>query len=56
MLKMRITFVDNEKGRAELDSAVEKLEKEFEVISVSDTYKGRGKSQYSNVYLDVEVK
>lgn len=55
MLKVRITFVDNEKGRAELVSATEKLEKEFDVISISDIYKGRGKSQYSNVYIDLEA-
>lgn len=56
MLKVRITFVDNEKGRAELASATDKLEKDFNVISVSNIYKGRGKSKYSNVYIDLEVK
>ena len=56
MLKMRITFVDTEKGRTELDAAIVKLEKEFNILSVSDVYNGRGKSQYSNVYVDVENK
>lgn len=56
MLKVRITFVDDEKGREELNIALSKLEKDFNIISQSNIYRGRGKSQYSNVYLDVEVK
>ena len=56
MLKMRITFVDDEKGRAELASATGKLEKEFDIISTSKIYKGRSTSKYSNVYIDLEVK
>ena len=56
MLKIRITFVDNESGRKELAGAVKKLEKDFNVISESEIYRGRGKSQYSSIYLDVENK
>ena len=50
MLKIRITYADQK----ELDEAIEKLEKEFNVLSISKSYRGRGKSKYSNVYLDVE--
>lgn len=56
MLKIRITFVDNKKGRAELDSAVSTLEKEYNILNKSNVYPGRGNSQYSNIYLDVEEK
>lgn len=56
MLKIRITFVDSEKGRAELDSAISTLEKEYDVLNKSRIYEGRGNSQYSNIYLDVEEK
>lgn len=56
MLKIRITFVDNEKGTAELDAAVSTLEKEYNILNKSKIYPGRGNSQYSNVYLDVEEK
>lgn len=56
MLKVRITFVDNEKGREELDRAVKNLDKNFNILSQSDVYKGRGKSQYSNIYIDLEEK
>ena len=56
MLKVRITFVDNEKGRKELDYAKEKLAKSFNILNESKVYEGRGNSQYSNIYLDVEAK
>lgn len=56
MLKVRITFVDSEKGRAELDTAVSTLEKEYDILNKSRVYPGRGNSQYSNIYLDVEEK
>lgn len=52
MLKFRITYSDEK----ELQKAIEKLESEFNVLSISDPYKGRGKSKYSNVYLDLEIK
>ena len=52
MLKIRITYAD----KSELNKAIKKLEKEFNVLSVSKEYRGRGRSKYSNVYLDVEVK
>lgn len=51
MLKIRITYSD----KSELDKTIKKLEKEFNVLSISKEYKGRGNSKYSNVYLDVEL-
>ncbi|MDC4245554.1 hypothetical protein [Clostridium perfringens] len=56
MLKLRITFVDNEKGNEELNKALSKITNDFEVINKSDIYKGRAGSKYSNIYLDVENK
>lgn len=50
MLKFRITYAD----KTELDKALKKLETEFNILSISKPYKGRGKSQYSNIYLDIE--
>ncbi|MGM9533714.1 MAG: DUF3970 family protein [Intestinibacter sp.] len=50
MLKVRITY----SSKKELDKALKKLQKEFRVLSISKEYKGRGKSQYSNIYLDIE--
>lgn len=52
MLKFRITY----SSEKELQKSIEKLEAEFNVLSISKPYKGRGKSKYSNVYLDIEVK
>lgn len=52
MLKIRITFTD----QSELNNAIKKLQKEFNILSISKIYKGRGASKYSNVYLDVENK
>ena len=56
MLKIRATFVDNERGKQELEDFSELLKenKMFDVISKSKVYKGRGNSQYSNIYLDIE--
>ena len=56
MLKLRITFVDDNEGGKELGEALEEIRKDFKVISESKIYKGRGKSIYSNIYLDVEKK
>lgn len=52
MLKIRITFTD----QSELNNAIKKLQKEFNILLISKVYKGRGSSKYSNVYLDVENK
>lgn len=52
MLKFRITYSDEK----ELGKALEKLETGFDVLSISKPYRARGKSQYSNVYLDMENK
>lgn len=58
MLKVRVTFVDNEKGNEQLEEFLEMLRenKKFETISESKIYKGRGSSQYSNIYVDIDYK
>lgn len=58
MIKVRLTFVDNEKGNEQLEDFLEMLRenKKFETISESKVYKGRGNSQYSNIYVDVDYK
>lgn len=56
MLKIRVTFVNNENGLKELEQAKNSIKKEFEVLSESKIYKGRGESQFSNIYFDVEPK
>lgn len=56
MLKVRITFVDNDKGNDELVGAIELLKANYNVIDISKVYKGRGNSQYSNVYIDIVRK
>ena len=53
MVKVRLTYVqDSDEEKAVL----EVLKQQFNVIQVSREYKGRGNSQYSNIYVDVEVK
>lgn len=54
MIKVRITFVDDEEGRKELKEFTELLEKNKVILDMSKVYKGRGKSIYSNVYIDVK--
>lgn len=56
MIKLRITFVDNEEGRKELSESIAKMEKNFDILNKSKVYPGRGNSQYSNIYIDVSVK
>lgn len=56
MLKVRITFVDNEKGVNELEQAKKSINKEFIILQESKIYKGRGNSQFANIYYDVEPK
>ena len=52
MIKIRLTYADDE----EKDIAIEKIKENFEVLNISSAYKGRGNSQYSNVYIDVNNK
>lgn len=56
MLKIRVTFVDDEKGNKELKDFIGMIEKKQTVLNQSQIYKGRGKSIYSNVYLDIEER
>lgn len=56
MLKIRITFVNDLEGEKELDNALINIKKNFEVINKSKVYKGRGASNYSNIYIDVRGK
>ena len=54
MLKIRITY--SREDEKELERALKKIEKEFNVLSKSRAYRGRGESKYNNVYIDVENK
>ena len=54
MLKIRITY--NREDEKELEKAIKKLEKNFDILNKSRIYKGRGESKYNNIYLDVENK
>ncbi len=56
MIKIRLTFVDNDRGNVELSNALSKIFSSFIVIQQSRVYRGRGNSKYSNIYLDVESK
>lgn len=56
MIKLRLTFVDDEKGNEEVKSTIEELKKSFRIINESKAYKGRGNSLYSNIYLDIDKK
>lgn len=54
MLKIRITY--SREDEKELERALKKIEEEFNVLSKSKSYRGRGESKYNNVYIDVENK
>ena len=52
MIKIRLTYADDK----EKDIAIKKIKDNFEVLNISREYKGRGNSQYSNVYIDVDIE
>lgn len=54
LLKIRITFIDDEKGNKEVLNAIENLKDKYTIINQSNIYRGRGSSKYSNIYLDLE--
>lgn len=56
MLKIRLYFIDDEAGRAELEEGIKKLEKNFEIISKSKVYNNTKGSKYSRIYLDLRNK
>ncbi|MDM0699549.1 hypothetical protein VBG99_15570 [Clostridium perfringens] len=55
MIKMRLTFVDDANGRKECDEVLKGIVKMYKVVNVSKSYKGRGNSKYSNLYIDLEL-
>ena len=46
---------EGNKNDEEKDIAIEKIKGSFEVLNISREYKGRGHSQYSNVYIDANI-
>lgn len=54
MLKIRITY-DQEKT-TELEEFIKILDTQYRILNQSAPYKGRGRSVYSNVYVDIEAK
>lgn len=52
MLKLRITF----SKKAEADKLIQEFGQSYNILNISKVYKGRGNSQYSNIYIDVEEK
>ena len=56
MIKIRLTFSNDEKGLTEFAEALDNIKRTLNVLSVSKVYKGRGESKFSNVYIDVENK
>ncbi|MGU9097453.1 hypothetical protein ACV3X3_15600 [Clostridium perfringens] len=52
---MRLTFVDDANGRKECDEVLKGIVKMYKVVNVSKSYKGRGNSKYSNLYIDLEL-
>lgn len=56
MVKIRITFLDTPEGNKELQESLKAIQDKFTIINKSKVYKGRGSSQYSNIYLDLENK
>lgn len=53
MVKVRLTYVADSEEEQEI---LKVLEEQFNVVSVSREYKGRGASKYNNIYIDVEIK
>lgn len=53
MLKIRVTYIDDEEGNRELQELQQKLQDELEILNKSKIYKGRG-SKYSSIYFDVK--
>ena len=56
MLKIRLRYVDDAKGKEELDMALKKIEKEFDIISKSKSYPDSRGSKYLRIYLDLRNK
>lgn len=54
MIKIRLTFIDNEEGNKELEEVIETINNNYEILNKSRIYKGRNGSKYSNIYIDIE--
>lgn len=54
MLKVRITYTNDIKGKKERDTLIAAIEKDKIILDTSKEYKGRGQSKFNNIYLTVE--
>lgn len=55
MIKIRITYIEDEPGEAL--EFVEQLKQDgYTILNQSDIYKGRGKSNYNNLYIGIEKR
>ena len=55
MLKIQIRFIeDGDKGIKELDSFIDTIETNFEIISQSEICQNNVNSKYSSIYLDIK--
>ncbi len=53
MLKVRVTFTNDNEGLKELEDIKKHLKGKFTVLNESKHYLLRGSSMYANVYLDL---
>ena len=56
MLKIRITYMGDEKGKAEAQQLVDHIYSKFECGYRSREYNQRGNSKYINQYFDFYIK
>lgn len=58
MIKIRVTFTDNKKGKKELEELIKSIDSSnLQLVSKSGVYASRNKdSKYSRIYLDVELE
>ena len=56
MIKVRLTYVDTEKGVKEFETLLQHLEEKGEILQISRPYSQRGNSKYKSVYVDIEIE
>ncbi len=53
MIKVRLTY--NQEDTQELQKVLEIINSNFNILNQSKEYEGRGKSKYSNIYIDISL-
>lgn len=56
MIKVRLTYVNSEKGNKELNGLMESIDQTHKIVYKSEPYLMRGSNDYRRMYIEIESR